>query len=253
MTIILPAIVHLDLAIKELNLDKMPITRAINTLLLYAWHDDLPIYFNECAQGIDSSIPFGEVFNNDVDVAVDFEVADQKDIKIIHGAKVIGNAFVSIDKSIAYVVVNNFSYNKENYNMIDDSGTQASNLSIKYTELYLKREELLNFKESFSNGGKTNKLTPTPQKSQTITGEVKALALLAREKALSSEAYKTGDKVSASAFKNHIIKLAEKHYKEEKDSKDLKSLLSGLRSLDDKINKALNNLDLKQIIPNQDK
>jgi len=252
MTIILPAIVHLDLAIEELNLDNMPIISAIRTLLLYARDDDLPIYFNEEAQGIDINIPFGEIIDEN-GVSIDFEVADQDDIKNISGSKIISNAFVSINESPPYVVINSFSHNKINYNIINDSGSQASDLSIEYTELYLKREELLNFKEGFSNGRRIRKPSPAPQNSQKITGEAKALALLAREKALSNPAYKSGNKVNASAFKDHIIKLAEQHYKKELNPENFKPLLSGLGSVDDKINKALKHYDLKQISPNQDK
>jgi hypothetical protein len=75
-------------------------------------------------------------------------------------------------------------------------------------------------------------------KGKVDQGLLKALALLAREMADNGgEKFKTGDQVNASAFKNHIISLADKH-----------SVTTGqLKSLGDKVKKALNEHDLNDI------
>jgi hypothetical protein len=71
---------------------------------------------------------------------------------------------------------------------------------------------------------------------------LKALALLAREMADNKGGrFKSANKVNAKGFKDHILELAE-HYE----------ISDGyLKGLDDKLNQALNDLELKEIPPSK--
>ena len=59
----LPKKVHLDIAIEEFGLTDMPISRALNVLLQYSQHDQLPIYFDDSVLAVKDSVEFGEIFD----------------------------------------------------------------------------------------------------------------------------------------------------------------------------------------------
>ena len=86
------------------------------------------------------------------------------------------------------------------------------------------------------NSNRTD-IKPLSNQSKNISTspEIKALALLARDKASNSPSFIKGNKVNASAFKNHIVKLANNYNISE----------HGLKSIDDKISKALYEYDLR--------
>ena len=105
------------------------------------------------------------------------------------------------------------------------------NGNVKSISLLMKRS---------SQGGKLSRCRNIVQKN--IDGSTKALALMAREMADNKGGrFKSANKVNAKGFKDHILELAEQY-----------EISDGyLKSLDDKLNQALNDLELKEIPPSK--
>jgi hypothetical protein len=240
---ILPKNVYLEEAITELGMKGMPITRALNTILMYSKDYGLNIYFDDNVTGIDSDVDIGEIFHGDgiseERELVDFMVAKSNQMVRIDGPKSIVNAHVYFYADVLreYVAVSRFSQNGTDYSIPDKSGAKLLDISLDYDKFYIDKDELLNFKEEMDRGNRTSK----PVKSQHTLGsssaDITALALLARDMAEREDGYSHGNKVNSSAFKNHIVNLANAYGVSK----------HGLNSLDDRINKVLKFLDLKEI------
>jgi hypothetical protein len=109
----------------------------------------------------------------------------------------------------------------------DEEGIWNCNKRLDSSEVFFNKNEI----ESLSKN-----------RAKKIDGKTKALALLARELAQDGPAkFRTGNKVNATAVKDHIISLA----------KSYEVSTGFLNSLDDVLNRALNDLDLKEIPSNQ--
>jgi len=115
--------------------------------------------------------------------------------------------------------IQQYLYNSNKFYVTDNEGTWAYEKHLKPENVFFNKEQIKSI-----------------AKSNNIDGVTKALALIAIEMANTKGGkFKSGDKVNASSFKDFVIQLA-KNY----------GISQGyLSSLDDKLNKALNALDLK--------
>lgn len=110
--------------------------------------------------------------------------------------------------------------------MTDNEGIWNREMHIDPIEVFFDKKQI----ESLSKS-----------RAKNIDGKVKALALLARELAENKPySFIIGNKVNATAIKDHIIHLAKKN--------DVS--IGYLKSLDDVLNFALKELDLNEIPPN---
>lgn len=231
----------MELAIAEFEMEKLNKMLAVRTLLMYSFDFNLPLYFINQTIGIEEGIHIGEEFDNNGDF-VGMSIANAEDLKEVYGAKRVERAYVfsrssssTSDEESIYVSIRMFSKDDVIYNIADEGGDKFLDIDVKYEELYFNKEELNAFKKAMES---TDKQTTQPQyKDISLSGEMKALALVAREMADQSDKYKTGNRVNSSAVQSHIIQLATEH----------EISTSGLRSLDDKLNKALDHHDLKLV------
>lgn len=242
---ILPQNVDLELAISELGMDDMPVIRALKTLLMYSSDYGLNIYFDDSVIGIDSSIMIGENFHGDDDFGnrelIDIRVAASDQMVIVDGPKCVVNAhaYFDGDASSHHIAIFRFSQNDVDYFIPDDSGAKLVDISLDQNCLYFDKDELLNFKEEMDRDNRSKpKLKPSKQTDNISSGALKALVLLAREKAIQSSKFRSANKVNALAFKNHIVDLAN-------TTEGISD--HGLKSLNDKLNKALDKYDLQEI------
>jgi hypothetical protein len=123
--------------------------------------------------------------------------------------------------------IQEYSFNDELFFVTDDEGIWNHDKKLDSSEVFFDKKQI----ESLSK-----------KRAKSIDGKTKALALLARELAQSgSSKFRTGNKVNATAVKDHIISLAKKY-----------EVSTGfLNGLDDVLSRALNELELKEIPPNQ--
>lgn len=143
---ILPNKVFLPLAITELGLDKMPILRAIDTILLYSMNDNVSIYFDDQVKGIDSNILIGEMVDDESGYSENF-IAEPNQVTIINGKKAITRSNVySLDNGINFhLSIYGFSQNNISYSIPDESGADLTCISIDYNKVYFDRDKLLEY------------------------------------------------------------------------------------------------------------
>tara|TARA_B110000483_G_scaffold242513_1_gene328593 strand:+ start:1428 stop:2111 length:684 start_codon:yes stop_codon:yes gene_type:complete len=153
-------------------------------------------------------------------------------IEISGEVRLIDPFFVRNAESYKYYARHLIAQDKP-YSACDETGMFADYLQVDIESAFVLEADLDDYIRAHGSFKKTLSAEP---------GLSKALALLAREKAESSPKFRTGDKVNASAFRNHVISLAKKY--------DIPT--GKLSSLDDKLNKILNELDLKEIQQSED-
>jgi len=143
---ILPKKVYLPHAITELDLDTMPVIRAINTILLYSKHDNLPIYFDDEVMGIDSNILIGEMTDDESGFTKSF-VAEANQMALIRGKKIITrlHAYSTDEDTKFFLCIYVFSQNNISYSIPDEFGADLIDISIDYNKAYFDRKELLEF------------------------------------------------------------------------------------------------------------
>jgi len=236
---LLPKKVSMELAISEFGMDKLSVIVALKTLLMYSLDYDLPIYFDTQITGVDVNTHIGNDYDENYDF-IGISVASTDSLLEIDGAKKIerasvfsrANSFISGDENI-YISIQMFSKDGMIYKSTSDSGDKLLETTISYERLYFDNGEFSAFKKVMESPDKQT----VQSKDTLLHGEVKALALIARDMAEKSNKYKTGNKVNSSAIKNHLIDLA----------KTYKIPESGLKTLDDKLSKALDKFDIKEI------
>ncbi len=235
----LPKRIHIENLISELHLDHMPMLRALKTILLYAEHDSLPICFNETVTGIDANVPIGPQYD-EYGESIDIEIADPMLMVELTGPKTIFRAFAyHLEHENQYLLsVYSFYHNDTLYYVPHQSGAALTVIDLVLDVFYCDRDDFGKFVNAMETGNKQTVPPTSAQQTKLLCdNELKALALLAKEKASKSARFKNGDKVNASAFKDHIVNLAEKN----------NISTHGLKKLDDKISKAQKKHDLKEV------
>lgn len=234
---ILPKKVYLEEAIAEFKMNSMPLIRALETLCLYSEYDDLPIVFDEHILGVNARLPTGELIE-DGDIA-DFRVTNKDQIVSIDGPKTVKNPRVYFDgtNETLYLFVFSYLQNDTEYLIPKESGANLVSRRMYYNKFYIDRDKLLDFIEKMDRGNRTPKSAKKQITPESSNAPLKALALLARDMADRDPDYRSGNKVNASVFKNHILNLASAYIVSD----------NGLKTLDDRINKVLKNLDIKEL------
>ncbi len=232
----LTPIICFDQAIQEFRLTDLKPQQAIKAILNCSLFDKLPIYFNINIEAVSIENYFGNQYDENHDF-VDFIPPVYASSQELAGEKQILNTdFRQINEN---VVITRFLKNGSTYLIPNETEEYTGEQVIKYSDLYIKREHLVKYNNYFSQV----KILERATKQATLEADgssknlLKALALLAREKAENGEGYKKGQKVNAKAFKDRIIYLARKY--------DIST--NGLKSIADKINPVLIELDIKEI------
>jgi len=226
-------------ASSELKLDNHSHGEAIKRLLQYAQYDGLKIHIYSEIIGYDVKKPLTQTIGpmgEDSHVMIDEDVSYIKssDDSIIFTS---GSYDINQDEP-RYISVFTFLQNNIEYYSVNESEQFIYSTKIKEDNFHIYREDLQEFILSMKKDISLNDL----KRANTIPTEeadsvIRALTLLAVSLAETSGTYKTGTKVNASRFKDHIIELAKKYKKSQ----------HGLKSIDDKINKQLDHLDLKDL------
>ncbi len=243
---ILPYKIHIKTLINELGLAALPLSEALPALLDYSEKDGLDLYFDEAVLSKESDTKPSPAHVHDEDFCL-----TAGNLSTVSGSKCIGELGYELrnDGSFANFHISSFSQKGSHYYVVMGNRGEDAHITIDYNELYVTRDDYFNFLTRMKRDGSMKQEAtlgssteapgqPSAQyQSKESSAEMKALALLAREMARKSERFKTGEKVNASAFKEHLLQLAEDY--------DVSKL--GLKTIDDKINKALSKLDIKEI------
>lgn len=213
--------------VTKLGLSNLPKQRAYEIIAENVTHGLFEMYFDESVVGTDAT--------GDVEMALDEHgtvtgglIANGYSTEHC-GRKVAAGVDVYHSNDRFKFAVNDYYFEDKKFYPTDSEGIWHRQKLIDVDLVSFNRSQIDTF-------AKANNFS----KGKADQGLLKALALLAREKADNGgEKYKKGDHVNASAFKKHIISLA-KHYK----------ISDGyLKSLDDKVKTALKDLELNEIDP----
>jgi hypothetical protein len=217
------SLVSVDYVIKKLGLQDSPEQIALEKICELVSNDNIDLYFNEPTYGTDCTHEIELQFDDDgtpmgalIGNGYSFHHNDQR-LK-----QSLSLCLSSISPSPSFAV-QQYLYDDKKYYVTDNEGTWAQDKHLKPQNVFFNKEQVNSIAKNNSN------------KIDSVT---KALALIARDIAETKGGkFKSGNKVNAKSFKDHVIELANKY--EISDSY--------LSSLDDKLNKALNALDLKEI------
>lgn len=208
-------------AIKKLGLQDEPEKIALQKICEFISNEDIDLYFDEATYGTDCE--------QDIEVQFDHEGNYMGDL-IANGYSYLHNHTLYKKSLSLYLyskstpprfAIQQYLLNEKKFYVTDNEGTWAR-------EKHLKPENVFFIKEQINSAAKHN--------SNSIDGVTKALALIARDMAETKGGkFKKGNNVNANSFKDHVIQLAKKY-----DTSQ-----GYLSSLDDKLNKALNELELK--------
>jgi hypothetical protein len=116
------------------------------------------------------------------------------------------------------------------YRTYDPVENNRISVYVEVGNIYFKKRELEYFKLELDKSSKK-------RKSEKLQPAEKALALIARKLANDKSNFRTGTKVNSSTFKNYVIDLAS----------DYEVSDHGLKSIDEVLNAALKELDLKEL------
>jgi hypothetical protein len=212
--------VSTDWALKKLGFDEMPMKLAFESVVNLVLLNEIDLYFEKSIRGTDAT--------------VELEMQYQLDGVFLGAFIGNGYSYQHDDMKLATVLsvshrhntppkfaIQQYSIDDKPFYVTDDEGIWNREKHLSADEVYFKKKQI----ESLSK-----------DRVKSIDGKTKALALLAREMAENGSAkFRTGNKVNATAIKDHILLLAKEY-----------DVPNGyLKSLDDVLNQALNELDLK--------
>lgn len=235
-------IVSIEWVLKELSLSDAPMPQAMSILLSYIEENYISIYFSASLQGTDASHGYEVIENGPDDVT--FLIANAESVETDGTMRLLeGNYFNSGDGDFIDVI--KYQFNGEDFFPTEVSGMFLEPVKLPFMSFHSPRTEVLDCKTKLDVKQSTgSKLKSKPLKGD--VGAIKALALLAREKAEASRKFRTDQKVNASAFKKHILELANKIIDSETHDPE-----GYLKSLDDTVNKALKQYEIKEIPPDR--
>jgi len=207
--------------LEKLGFNKMPLKLALESVVDLVLENEIDLYFEKSTRGTDATVEIEEQYTPDG----------------VFLGPLIGNGYSywHDDMKLATTL---HVYNRHNsspefaiqqYRIADKLFYVTDNEGIWNCEKYLNTDEVYFDKNQIESLSKHS--------AKSIDGITKALALLAREKAESLPKFMTGNKVNASTFKDHLVELAGTY----------EISASGLKSIDDKINFALKELDINEV------
>ena len=222
-------LVSVNWAVTKLGLSDLPKNHSYEIIANHVTNGNFEMYFDEPVIGTDAIDVVGMVCDGKGQL-VGWSIENGYSFE--HSGRKIATG-VDVDHSNGKFnfSVNDYYFHNERFFPSDSEGVWHSP---KFVDV-----ELVSFDKSQFNSFVPFKNFSRAKGDQ---GLLKALALLAREAADKSSKFRHGKKVNAKAFKDHVIKLAEEYL----DPKEM-VIDSNIRKLDDRINKALSELDLKDI------
>lgn len=222
-------LVSVDWVVIKLGLFDLPKKRAYEIIADYVTNGSFEMYFDESIVGTDATVDVEMVFDENERLTGGLIGNGYSTEQL--GTKIATGVDAYHSEGQFKFAVNDYYFNEERFYPTDSEGI--------WHRQKLVDVDLVSFdKDQVDLLGSSNNFG----KSKADHGLLKALALLAREMADKRGAkYKTGNKVNASGFKEHVLSLA----------KEYKVSVGLLNSLDDKVNQALNNFELKEIPPDK--
>lgn len=234
-SIILPEKVNLELAINVLNLSSLPLELALNTIISYSNSGWLSLYFNKQSEGLPHKSSFGNIYNEN-DELIDWEPIDTSLIKDFNSTTPKKIVTAHCSKGDEFIKIYSWEVTNEIFVHVDTTNQQQDTIDISLDDIYILKEDLTNFEPSNIQAVSSSSSTSTP-----VSNEMKALALIARELSDTRKKFQNGKKVNASSVKEYLITLADKYNVSQ----------HGLKSIDDKLNRALNHFELNNINKSQ--
>ncbi|MFT6907460.1 MAG: hypothetical protein ACJAS1_004141 [Oleiphilaceae bacterium] len=217
--------VSIDWTLEKLGFDEMPKKMAFESVADLVSSNEIDLYFDKSIQGTDQSAKLEMQYEENGDF-LGALIGNGYSYQHV-GVKLATALCVCSQFDAPSFAIQEYSYNDELFFVTDDEGIWNCDKNLDSSEVFFDKKQI----ESLSK-----------KRAKSIDGKTKALALLARELAQSgSSKFRTGNKVNATAVKDHIISLAKKY-----------EVSTGfLNGLDDVLSRALNELELKEIPPNQ--
>jgi hypothetical protein len=221
-------LVSVEWVVNKLGLSALPKKRAYEIIADYVTNGSFEMYFDELVVGTDAIEDVGMVCDGNgqfVGWSIENGYSSEHD-----GIKVAGGVNADHSGDRFNFAINDYYFNEERFYPTDSEGIWH-------------RQKLVDVDLASFDKGQVDSLGSSNNfgKGKADQGLLKALALLAREMADNSDGFKTGNKVNANAFKDHVLFLAE-HYE----------ISDGyLRSLGDKVKKVLKDLDLNDTPPDK--
>ena len=222
-------LVAVDWVVKKLGLADLPKKHSYGIIADYVTNGLFEMYFDQPVIGTDAT--------------VDVEMVTDENGRLSGG--LIGNGFskehqgtkIAAGVNVYYAdgqfkfAVNDYYHHEERFYPTDFEGVWHRPKFVDVDLVSFVRNQVSSFKPS------TNFSVDKGEQ-----GLLKALALLARESADNSSKFRHGNKVNAKAFKDHVVELAKDYL-----AQDGKVPEANIKKLDDRINKTLDELDLKVI------
>jgi hypothetical protein len=221
-------LVSVDWVVNKLGLSDLPKQHSLEIIAAKLSYQNFELYFDQIIVG--SHATSGFEFMSDEN---DFESGALilNGYCIMHeGKKVATNADTYHIDGRYFFAINEYYFHDERFYPSDAQGMAHKPSLVDVDLVSFDRNQVISCTSSnhFS-------------RAKGEQGLLKALALLAREMADNSPKFRHGSKVNAKAFKDHVVDLAKVYLAEDKVPD------GNIRKLDERINKALNELDLKDI------
>ena len=216
-------------AVSKLGLSDLPKQHAYEIIANYVTNGCFEMYFDEPIVGTDATSDVEMVFEEHA-TAVGGLIGNGCSYDH-HGTKTATGVNVAHSGGQFKFAVNDYHFQDERFYPTDSEGVWHRQKLVNVDLVHFDRGQIDSFcsANNFSQG-------------KADLGLLKALALLAREMADNGGVkFKTGNQVNASAFKNHILSLAERY--------DVKA--GYLSSLDDKVKAALKHHELNGTFPDK--
>jgi len=186
--------VSIDSVLKKLGFDEMPKKLAFESVADLVSLKEIDLYFDISIQGTDKSVELEMQFEASgafLGVLIGNGYSYQHDDVKLATALYIFSLFDS-----PKFAIQEYSFNDESFYVTDNEGIWHREKHLDENEVFFDKKQI----ESFSKS-----------RAKNIDGKTKALALLARKMADNDDNFKTGNKVNAKAFKDHILLLAEEY------------------------------------------
>ena len=221
-------LVSIDWVVDKLGLSELPKKFSYEIIANYVINGDFEMYFDEPVVGTDATEDVGMVCDGEGRL-VGWSIENGYSIKH-SGRKIAAGVDVIHSDGAFKFAVNDYYFHEERFYPTDSEGEW---LRPKFVDV-----DLVSFDKN-----QINSFIPSKNfsKAKGEQGLLKALALLAREAADKSSKFRHGNKVNAKAFKDHVVDLAKEYFADDED----KVPDGNIKKLDDRINKALIELDLK--------
>ena len=213
-----------DWVVNKLGLSDLPKQLSYDFIAAKLSYQIFELYFDEIIVGSNATSSC-DFYSDEKDYASGAFIGNG--YCILHdGRKVATNAHTFYIDAKFFFAINEYYFHDEKFYPSDKHGMAHKPYLIDVDSVAFDKNQVISCAPS-------NILS----KAKGEQSLLKAMALLARKMADNDDVFKKGNSVNAKAFKDHILSLAKEYDVTE----------GGLKSLDDKLNSVLIDLDLKDI------